>query len=113
MFNHEKMKEEHKFSKMKKDNLHAYIRNHYDVKKYWNPGMPVSEYDLEMLQEVKDIYKKQGYVPTKQEVSGASKLKSRFRTWNNVLIAAGLPSLNHPDEKKKRLDAINRAKKND
>ena len=57
-----------------------------------------------------EIYHRQGYVPTMKEVSNFQKLKSRFRTWNNVLLAAGLPSINDPEQKRKRLDAINQEK---
>ena len=57
-----------------------------------------------------EIYHRQGYVPTMKEVSNFQKLKSRFRTWNNVLLVAGLPSINDPEQKRKRLDAINQEK---
>lgn len=65
-----------------------------------------------MLEEVIEVYHRQGYVPTMKEVSNVQKLKSRFRTWNNILLAAGLPSRNDPEQKRKRLDTINRAKEN-
>ena len=88
--------------------LHIHIRNQYDKNKYWNPGMPLTEKDLELLEPVKEVYKKQGFVPTKSElpVQIASRLKSRFRTWGNVLCAANLPALNNPEEKKKRMEAL-------
>ncbi len=44
-----------------------------------------------------------------KEISNVQKLKARFRTWNNVLCAAGLPSRNDPEQKRKRLDAMSRA----
>ena len=93
-------------------NLHNHIRNSYDKNKYWNPGMPLSDDDLKMLKEVELIYKKQGFVPTKDElpISSVSKLKSRFRTWGNVLTAAGLPGLNDPEEKRKRMESIHNKK---
>lgn len=77
------------------------MRKHYDFDKFWKPGMPVTDADLKLLEEVKSVYLRQGYVPTMNEVSNAQKLKARFRTWKNVLVAADLPSLNDPIEKKK------------
>lgn len=49
----------------------------------------------------------QGVKDGMSEISNVQKLKARFRTWKNVLLAAGLPSINDPDEKKKRLRALN------
>lgn len=82
-----------------------YKRNNYDTNKFWKPGQPLDEKDEEMLQEVKAIYQMQGYVPTKEEVSNTSDLKARFRTWKNVMIAAGLPELNDPIQTQKRMAA--------
>ena len=89
-------------------NLHKHIRNQYEKSKYWNPGMPLTEKDLKLLEEVKMVYEKQGLVPTKNELPKAvvCRLKSRFRTWGNVLCAAGLPALNDPEEKQKRMTQI-------
>ena len=95
---------------LKKKNDNFLKRNHYDFDKFWKPGMPITDDDLRMLNEVIEIYHRQGYVPTMKEVSNFQKLKSRFRTWNNVLFAAGLPSINDPEQKRKRLDAINQEK---
>ena len=88
------------------------MRKHYDFDKFWKPGMPVTEADKKMLEEVIEVYLRQGYVPTMKEVSNVQKLKARFRTWNNVLLAAGLPSRNDPEQKRKRLAAINRSNEN-
>ena len=87
-------------------------RRHYDFDKFWKPGMPITEEDRKMLEEIIAVYHRQGYVPTMKEVSNVQKLKSRFRTWNNVLLAAGLPSRNDPEQKRKRLAAINCANEN-
>ena len=84
-------------------------RKHYDFNKFWKPGMPVTEEDMKLLEDVKEVYQRQGYVPTMKEISNVQKLKARFRTWNNVLCAAGLPSRNDPEQKRKRLDAMSRA----
>ena len=99
-------------AKRKKKNKCFSMRKHYDFDKFWKPGMPVTEADKTMLEEVIELYHRQGYVPTMKEVSNVQKLKSRFRTWNNILLAAGLPSRNDPEQKRKRLDTINRAKEN-
>ena len=84
-------------------------RKHYDFNKFWKPGMPVTEEDMKLLEDVKEVYQRQGYVPTMKEISNVQKLQERFRTWNNVLCAAGLPSRNDPEQKRKRLDAMSRA----
>ena len=86
------------------------MRKHYDLDKFWKPGMPITDGDLRLLDEVRAFYCKNGYVPAMKEIENVQKLKSRFRTWNNVLIAAGLPSRNDPEQQKRRLEAINTAK---
>ena len=90
------------------NNLHKHIRNQYDKNKYWNPGMPLTEKDFKLLEEVKMVYEKQGLVPSKNELPKdiSCRLKARFRTWGNVLCAAGLPALNDPEEKRKRMAQI-------
>ena len=98
--------------KRKKKNKCFSMRKHYDFDKFWKPDMPLTEADRKMLEEVIAVYHRQGYVPTMKEVSNVQKLKSRFRTWNNVLLAAGLPSRNAPEQKRKRLAAINRVNAN-
>lgn len=90
----------------KKTNKCFHQRKHYDINKFWKPGMPLTEEDLKLLKEVKAVYCKQGYVPTMSEVSNVQKLKSRFRTWKNVLCAAGLPPMNDPEQQRRRLEAL-------
>lgn len=87
---------------MEKQNLSFYERNNYNTNNFWKPGMPITEEDLKLLEEVKVVYHKQGYVPSKKEISNVKQLKARFRTWGNVLCAVGLPSMNNPDEQRKR-----------
>ena len=88
-------------------------RNDYNKKKYWVQGDVLTENDLRMLEEVKVFYKNNGYIPSKKEISNASILKSRFRTWKEVLVAAGLPSIHDGDEVRKRQEAAkNRIKEN-
>lgn len=101
-----------KVRKKKKKQFCFSQRRHYDFDKFWKPGMPVTKDDMKLLEEVKAVYQRQGYVPTMKEVSNVQELKARFRTWNNVLFAAGLPSRNDPEQKRKRLDAINRKRGN-
>ena len=81
-------------------------RKHYDFEKFWKPGMPVTEEDIKLLEEVKEFYEEHGYVPLKSEISNMQKLKSRFRTWKNVLCAAGFPSTNDAEEKRKRQEDL-------
>jgi len=86
----------------KKKNKCFSMRKHYDFDKFWKPGMPITDEDLKLLEEVKAFYKKNGYVPIMKEISNVQKLKSRFRTWKNVLIAAELPSQHDPEQLKRR-----------
>ncbi len=68
----------------------------------WKPGEPLTENDLAMLKEVQDTCKKLGYTPRKKEVGNVIPLKRRFRTWKDVIAAAGLPHYNDPEEVKRR-----------
>ena len=89
-------------AKRKKKNKCFSMRKHYDFDKFWKPGMPVTDEDLKLLEEVKAFYCQKGYVPIMKEISNMQKLKSRFRTWKNVLIAAELPSQHDSVQQKKR-----------
>ena len=79
---------------------------HNNKPKYWVPGQELTEKDKEMLIPVKVFYEEKGYSPIRQDISTNSKLKSRFRIWKNVLIAADLPAANESENYKKRLEAI-------
>lgn len=59
----------------------------------WRPGDPLTREDLRLLEPVKETAKRLGRTPTKQECSNVRELKQRFRTWKNVILAAGLPDL--------------------
>ena len=68
---------------------------HYNTKDFWKPGDPVTEEDQALLKSVKEFYQQNGYSPSKADLpEDASRLKQRFRTWKNVLIAADLPHNN-------------------
>lgn len=95
---------------MNKKNKCFSMRKHYDFDKFWQPGMPVTEDDIKLLGEVKEFYKKNGYVPTTKDISNFQKLKSRFRTWKNVLLAAELPVVNDAEQQRLRVLAQERGK---
>ena len=59
---------------------------------------------------IKDFYDTHGYTPTKDDIDTVVELKARFRTWNNVLLAAGLPDKNDPENQRKRMEAANKKK---
>ena len=82
-----------------------YRQKNYNINNYWMPGQAVTEKDSEMLLQVKTFYRQHGYTPTKEDVGNAPQLKARFRTWNNVLLAAGLPDKNDPENQKKRMES--------
>jgi len=91
--------------KVKKKQKSVRKRNDYNQKNYWIQGEPLTDRDQKILQEVKHFYIEKGYIPSKKEISNASVLKSRFRTWKEVLMAAGLPSIHDAEEVRKRQEA--------
>ena len=52
---------------MKKSSAIFYKRSDYNINKYWKPGMPITDKDLKLLEEVRAVYQKQGYVPAKKK----------------------------------------------
>ena len=87
-----------------------YTRKNYNINNYWMPGQIVTDKDLQLLLPVKDFYNTHGYTPTKDDIDTVVELKARFRTWNNVLLAAGLPDKNDPENQRKRMEAANKKK---
>ena len=87
-----------------------YKRKHYNINKYWMPGQTVTDEDLQLLLSVKNFYEVNGYTPTKEDIENVVELKARFRIWNNVLLAAGLPDKNDPENQRKRMEAANKKK---
>jgi len=71
-------------------------------KPQWQPGDPLSEQDIALLQPLKDRACELGRTPTVTEVSTAYIIKQRFRIWKNAILAAGLPALNSPEQTKLR-----------
>lgn len=71
--------------------------------RFWKPGQPLTQDDEAKLEQVRRAYRKLGYSPSKKEVPSAGKLKERFRTWPDVLRAAGLPRYNDPDQMRARM----------
>ena len=88
-----------------KKNGGFYKRKNYNINKYWMPGQFVTDEDLQLLLPVKNFYDEHGYTPTKDDIENVVELKARFRTWNNVLLAAGLPDKNDPENQRKRMEA--------
>lgn len=78
--------------------------HNYSTRNYWRPGDAIKEEDEALLQEVKAFYQKNGYSPRKEDMKPqlVCKLKSRFRIWKNVILAAGLPDLNSAEMQQKR-----------
>ena len=59
----------------------------------WKPGDELTQQDKELLQCVITLAEELGRTPIKSECKEAAKLKARFRTWHNVILASGLPPL--------------------
>ena len=94
----------------KEKNTSFWVRNSYNTNDWWKPGQPVTDEDLRLLQRVRDFYEENEYSPTKEDLDDKEhviELKARFRTWGNILIAAGLPGRNDPEQVKKRKEALN------
>lgn len=79
----------------------------YNLQDFWKPGDDLWEEDRELLREVQEFYQKNGYSPRKEDMKPqvVCKLKSRFRIWKNVILAAELPDLNSAEMQRKRKGA--------
>lgn len=64
----------------------------------WNPGDPLTDADIELLQPLIDKAQEIGMTPTTREIPTSAKIKSRFRLWKYAVMAAGLPSLNSTEQ---------------
>jgi hypothetical protein len=73
--------------------------------KYWAPGQQLTEVDLELLKPLICRAEVLGYTPTKAEVRNVNRIKSRFRTWGNAVMAAGLQATNTPEQHHLRAEA--------
>lgn len=97
-------------NKIRKKQKSVYKRNDYKIKGYWKEGYPLTSEDKKMLEEVQLFFDRKGYIPSKKEISNATDLKGRFRTWGEVLKAAGLPDIHDGEEVRKRQQAAMDAK---
>ncbi len=68
------------------------------LSKKWTSGKPLTDAERKMLLPVIDKAMEIGRTPTKREIEGVASLKLHFGTWNNVIEAAGLPSLKEPQQ---------------
>lgn len=91
----------------------TYGGQNYNIKDYWCLGDAFIEGDEELLKEVKEYYRKNNYSPSRGDlpIEMAYRLKGRFRTWKNVLLAAGVPELNSAETQRKRKEAAKKKKK--
>lgn len=64
----------------------------------WKPGEPLTDEDRELLRPVIEVAERLGFSPRIADVPNARLIKRRFRTWKNVLLAAGLPSYSAPEQ---------------
>ena len=64
----------------------------------WKPDEPLSDADRELLRPLIEAAREIGMTPTTKEVPSSAKIKSRFRLWKYAVMAAGLPSLNSPEQ---------------
>jgi len=71
---------------------------------HWLPDDPVTDRDLEILEPLIVRAKELGRTPTRNDMQGArlGRIKSRFRTWDIAILAAGLPGLKTPEQQEAR-----------
>ena len=80
----------------------------YNTENFWKPGDPVTEEDQILLRKVRDFYRENGYSPSRSDLpQDVSRLKHRFRTWKNVLLAAEVPASNDPENQRKKQNGKN------
>lgn len=72
--------------------------NRMGKKQFWRRGEALTERDVELLKPVAQQALKLGRSPTRSEVSNLAEIRKRFRIWEDVLYAIGLPSLKDPDQ---------------
>lgn len=71
----------------------------------WQPGDLLTPADRELLAVLVARATELGYTPTRSEVACGAALRRRFRTWGNVVKAAGLPWINYPEQQRLRARA--------
>jgi len=84
-----------------KDRGYTFVRGTEQDTRYWRPGAPLTEQDKEILAPMIALAEAIGRTPTRGDMRGIRKdrIKSRFRTWQNAILAAGLPNINAPEQK--------------
>lgn len=67
-------------------------------KRFWQRGEALTQEDVELLKPVAQQALKLGRSPTRREVDNLQQIRVRFRIWEDVLYAIGLPSLKDPEQ---------------
>ncbi|MDY3025529.1 MAG: hypothetical protein SOR74_01325 [Candidatus Faecivicinus sp.] len=66
--------------------------------RFWQRGEALTEQDVALLKPVVQQALKLGRSPTRREVDNLQQIRMRFRIWEDVLYAIGLPSLKDPEQ---------------
>lgn len=67
-------------------------------KHFWRRGEPLTPQDVALLKPVAQRALELGRSPTRGEVESRAEIRQRFRIWEDVLFAIGLPSLKDPQQ---------------
>ena len=70
--------------------------------KPWTNGDTLTRRDAELLRPLQEKAAELGRTPLVGEVASSAQIKARFRLWKNAVQAAGLPSLNDPEQTRLR-----------
>lgn len=76
----------------------------------WKASQPLTAEDEKLLEPLKRRARELGYTPPKSELAGTDRIKQRFRTWGNAVMAAGLPGLNEKEQQALRAQARRKKK---
>ena len=83
------------------------ISSRTEKKRFWRRGEALTEQDILLLKPVAQKALELGRSPTRREAGNLAEIRRRFRIWEDVLYAIGLPSLKDPEQVRLRTEQKN------